>query len=513
MKVKNRSVCQNCRSRKLGCDGKYPECGQCLFTGRQCPGYPANWSFVHSRSETAQGRRTPSKIQHRSSHEISKDAPSSTNSASAISNEVHPHQSIRAHNTNRAEQVDLVIRSYVPEEELQPCSVLLNETRPRICGSWVEVLPDLIDSTGSDVVLASLDALATSIVSQRPAGGEPRVDGTLSYLTAIQIMRKELGTATNSLDRELLASIMCLGLTEVMFAGSAEGLTMHINAVARILQANGPERYQTGVLHKLFIGFRPVMMIKAIQDRAPSFLSSEEWQSIPFAVSIPSPMQSLLSQTATFPLLLLRMDRVFDPPVSIEDESEAVCLLNCFKGILNSLDEWESSVSSNATGALYWYQDQNTEASKVPAINSLCIWFSGITMANALTYIWAFRIICLYEIRRLAFSFPQPSFDHLKVLGDLHISSIPHKAQALMSQICQSMEYLLQDEMKLFGPASAVLPLQVAYVIATMDANRHHVELAVIRNVIDRLVRKGLQSFPFQVFEKNPFMHRWDTVK
>ncbi|OJZ82673.1 hypothetical protein ASPFODRAFT_74087, partial [Aspergillus luchuensis CBS 106.47] len=62
MRVKQRSVCQNCRSRKLGCDGKSPQCTQCLLTGRQCPGYPVNWSFVQSQSRPARSRRSPSNI-------------------------------------------------------------------------------------------------------------------------------------------------------------------------------------------------------------------------------------------------------------------------------------------------------------------------------------------------------------------------------------------------------------------------------------------------------------------
>ena len=118
------------------------------------------------------------------------------------------------HGTHR-EQVDLIIRSFVPDEELHIRCNLSNEPRPRICGSWVEVLPDLLDSTGNEVVLAALHALASSIVSQRPGRGITSADGPHSYLTAIRIMRKELSNVDYSLDRELLASIMCLSLVEV----------------------------------------------------------------------------------------------------------------------------------------------------------------------------------------------------------------------------------------------------------------------------------------------------------
>lgn len=207
------------------------------------------------------------------------------------------------------------------------------------------------------------------------------------------------------------------------------------------------------------------------------------------------------------------MDSLFAPKGSIKDQDEAVCLFDSFSDILKGLNKWEVSVSNNAARPLHWYQEQTTEASKIPAVKIPCIWFSGITMANACTHIWSFRIICLYEMERLAFSFPQLSFAQLKMLGELGIKSVPQGARNLMSQICQSMEYLLQEEMKLFGPASAVLPLQVAYAIATIDPNRHRAEVTVIRNIIDRVVRKGLQSFPLHIFEKNLFMHRWETLK
>ena len=252
-------------------------------------------------------------------------------------------------------------------------------------------------------------------------------------------------------------------------------------------------------------------MVKAIQDRTPSFLGSEKWQRTPFAIFIPSPMQSLLSRTAILPSLLQRMDRHFGQTL-IQDECEDVRLFNCFRDILISLNEWEASVSNSESQPLYWYQGQDTEVSEMPPIKIPCIWFPGITMANALTYIWSFRIICFYEIEHLAISRPQPSFDYSRALGELRIKNILHNAQTLVSQICQSMEYLLQDEMKLFGPASAVLPLQVAYAVATMYPSLYQVELAVITKVIDRLVAKGLQSYPSYIFEKNPFVHRWDTL-
>ncbi|GKZ26046.1 hypothetical protein AbraIFM66951_005084 [Aspergillus brasiliensis] len=342
-------------------------------------------------------------------------------------------------------------------------------------------------------------------MSQRHPEKDSGVDSTRSYLAALQLMQKELSTANASSDKELLASIMCLSLAEVMFPGPTEGIKMHIDAVAQILQANGPQRYQTGVAHRLFTGFRPLLMINAIQYRTPSFLESDNWKTTPFAILSPSPMQSLLSHAAALPLILHRMDKISGSDAHIQDQYEATCIFNSFDDLLGSLNEWENSESNNATSPLYWYRDQDTGASTIP-----CIWFPSITMANAITHIWTFRIICIYEMERLASSLPQPNFDYLRILKEYHVENVQESSEGLMRRICESMEYLLQEEMKLFGPASTILPLQVAYAVVTVNGNQQNAELAVLKKIVDRLVSKGLQSFPTLIFERNPFLHRWD---
>jgi hypothetical protein len=45
-----------------------------------------------------------------------------------------------------------------------------------------------------------------------------------------------------------------------MFRDSAAGLSTHIKGVSQLLQTRGPEQYKTGVLHKLFVGFRPLLV-------------------------------------------------------------------------------------------------------------------------------------------------------------------------------------------------------------------------------------------------------------
>lgn len=66
--------------------------------------------------------------------------------------------------------------------------------------------------------------------------------------------------------------------------------------------------------------------------------------------------------------------------------------------------------------------------------------------------------------------------------------------------ICQSLDYLLQDNMKLYGPASTLFPLKVAYKTFQEDSTNAVEQLAWCQSTIARLVSKGLNiaSFYFE---------------
>ncbi|KAF9888459.1 hypothetical protein FE257_008566 [Aspergillus nanangensis] len=460
------------------CDGKQPECSQCCLTSRRCPGYPTAWEFVPQEK----GKRNKKRIAADSSHT---DTPL---------NRSPPSSAI----------VDLIIQSYIPQEELPSLKNPSDDLRSRICGSWVGVLPDLNRHPGSDpVLLTAVDALATSIMSLQPPQELAYIESAQSYLTAIQTLRKDLHVAHRSCDSEVLAAIMCLSLAELMFPESDDGLSMHVNAVACILQSHGPGRYQAGTLHKLFIGFRPLLMIHAIQARKAIFLAAHSWTSIPFAFFSPSPMQSLLNQVATLPSLLERIDRLPDRE-SMSFGPEVNDIFESLVDILHRLDKWESALHSDTATPLYWDRDENRDL----CFTKVAIWFPNITMANVFTHIWTFRGVALFEMERLIDIFPRLRIDYSTILTDLHFDHVRSTVAEYSQKICQSMEYLMQDEMRLFGPASTLLPLQMAYRAFTSDPVKNEEGVHFIDDIVAGLVKKGLRSVPVLIFEKNPLLWR-----
>ncbi|PGG99298.1 hypothetical protein AJ79_08565 [Helicocarpus griseus UAMH5409] len=205
------------------------------------------------------------------------------------------------------------------------------------------------------------------------------------------------------------------------------------------------------MLHKLFVGFRPFLIIKACHARQETFLGLHEWMHIPFSIFEPSPMQGLLSRIAIVPSLLQQVDQLLGSPS--QSDTNAWDIFNAFTNTLSNLQYWEEGLRRESGSAYY---------EQLPASSSgegnITTWFLNVTMANVYTHLWAFQIVCLLELERLeavlSHVSPSPTFsDRVQFRYD------QEKVLKISSLICSSMDYLIQNEMGLFGPASTFFPL------------------------------------------------------
>ncbi|KAK2755517.1 hypothetical protein FQN54_006457 [Arachnomyces sp. PD_36] len=483
MKVKQRS-----------CDGKRPGCTQCVFTGRTCDGYESEWKFISQNSGLASS----------SDVELDKGQVTHRNEAHAAPRITtapgdRPYPSLDS--STRDGLVRLLVTAYVPEAEMPYMSDNSDNKQSRICGAWVEALPELSSQTDPDGSLsAAIQAFASSVSHHRPQQEGENLDCTKSYHMAIKALREDLDSPKHPFHAESAAAIMCLSLTELMFSDSAFGLSAHVKGVAQLIQANGPDRYKSGMFHKLFVGFRPLLITKACQARQGTFLALEEWTHIPFSTFKPSIMQSLLSQIAIIPGLLQRSDRLLDPHCEGTD-SEARTVFGTFIATLSSLEQWEIALRRNSSTPCYWTctRDSRSLGSLLGKCND-AIWFPNVTMANVYTHLWTFRILCVAELDKIVTRFPCLVFEDSILSDYFQPTLILEEKVKLSRKICSSMEYLMQDEMKLFGPASTFFPLQTAYQIFTRNEFQQRDDRFRIESIVARLVEKGLRLAPVIVF-------------
>lgn len=213
--------------------------------------------------------------------------------------------------------------------------------------------------------------------------------------------------------------------------------------------------------------------------RTSTFVSSGPWKAEPFDNVSMTPLQVLMSEASVFPTILEGLDasgsmRANDA-LSLARSAVAMTV-----EVVNKLTRTLECAS--VSGSHWWYACEEGRA---------CVWFPDITTANYLTYYWAFWIICVTHIRQLREEFPCLGCEDVWLDGDLPESqNISWHLVNLSSRILQSMEFLTQDEMKLFGVSSAVLPFQTA--VSYLEAHGDDaVRYGILEPVLKKIAARG----------------------
>ena len=191
-------------------------------------------------------------------------------------------------------------------------------------------------------------------------------------------------------------------------------------------------------------------------------------------------MQQLINVSLVLPSLLERVDQLSDTPSELR-AAETADLQQSLISLFSRLQTWEESLH----GQSMWSQPLDSNPRPLPF--GADIWFTSISMANFYMHIWAFQVICLLELRRLP---------DLPTFGSRTLPKSPSTIQVSSRKICLSMNYLLQDDMKLFGPGSAMLPLQTAYKVFNEDRCKYKSELRYLERIVECLIKRGLRSTP-----------------
>lgn len=120
------------------------------------------------------------------------------------------------------ENIDRIIRCYMPaEEQLLLYNGNLATSKPRICGDWVETLPDLVNTRSTrsrDCVLKFfIRAFGLSVAQNSPGALILRPESSQAYYQATRALRRSFDPSAGRFIADMASAIMCLGLTEVSF--------------------------------------------------------------------------------------------------------------------------------------------------------------------------------------------------------------------------------------------------------------------------------------------------------
>ncbi|KAE8143970.1 hypothetical protein BDV38DRAFT_5513 [Aspergillus pseudotamarii] len=483
MKFKSQAVCQPCRDRKIGCDGKRPACTQCLHFREACPGYQQQHViFVHQ----APGATRNNTDLHQRRRGI---RPAPRGVSSATGNVLLNFTKFRW--STAEELLAVAIDHFIPGLKVPVSLSELYTSQSLVCASWLDALPHLINEERyGSLLLQTVRTLGLSILCKEQAKKECDSQRLRCYCSAIHQLRSRLLLSDDHCREQTVAAIMSLTLAELVMPTSQKGWIAHVRAVGEIMRIIGPDQFTVSTAHRLFVGFRPIILIEAILSRTPTFLELNEWQSVPFQKHFPSPMQQLLSCAAVLPSLLQQTDSVKQvPPQNSVAERREVAL--ALTKILMNLQQWELSYKNSFREPLYWPKSKGATSGDT-SIQSF--WFPNALTATALIHSWAFQIICRAQIDQLEGLNRVP-----RGFGDLDTGSTFQILEGPVDfsiRICQSMDYFLDDQMKIYGPAAAIFPFQIAYETLLLYLRPYSNQVKVCKAIIVRFSQKGFDVKP-----------------
>ncbi|KAM7193469.1 P-loop containing nucleoside triphosphate hydrolase protein [Naviculisporaceae sp. PSN 640] len=339
--------------------------------------------------------------------------------------------------------------------QLTTCQTCRKRKLGVLCGAWVEVLPDLLGSGANKTLVTAIKAFAVAILSGGPVPTAPMSAGLEAKTSALSSLYQALNTANGRCSDELAATVMCVLFSELFLPTSLGSWVAHLEGFMQMMKLSKPESYTCGLSHQLFAGARPVMIILGFFTRKPVFVGEERWKTIPFSRQPSSPVQEVMGEGTRIPGIFQKLD-------SLQGKSRDQALegvqevLREFVDLLDRLNLWQASYPVMSSSNSYWFK-RSTPGER-PSI-----WFKNIMIANALQHFWAFKVICLSHVERLRVEYAELLLDDEFLAGYVESPTVCEEVLRLSRMICQAIEYLMQDEMKLFGPISALLPLRVAF--------------------------------------------------
>lgn len=185
-------------------------------------------------------------------------------------------------------------------------------------------------------------------------------------------------------------------------------------------------------------------------------------------------MQQLLSEAISVPSVLQRFDLLQSRTSPLVNESKA--LKNALKTTLHRLLAWEEGYKSTLMQPLYWALTVG-----IPDCQQTCLWFRDVTVANALTHYWALTAICFIHIQEL------------RLVTEDHVIDDTQRQQYLepITKICQSIPYLFQENLKLYGPSSAAFLLSTVRDISRWDQQHGGAEITLHRDIVNFAIYHG----------------------
>lgn len=384
--------------------------------------------------------------------------------------------------------------------------------------SWIPLLGELSSRVGA--LETSTAAIAAAAIGHM-FHDDNLIQQSLSYYTrGLNQLQKALRDPSLMREDGTLAACMALSLYEALECPSpgSEGYFNHCQGLIALVKARGQDMHSSSVGHRLFLGVRvpgvslnyrvleksliaTPQILFALNQHTPNILLESSWIERPWVGLPKTPHDRVTDCLAQAPAILERVQSLIHMSPTQQIDALRDLINDCWH-IDERLDEIYECMRLSTTGALYWPMpsqiDHLANAEDSELMFSVVFRFQNAQIAATLMLLWATRTMLwsgltnMYQHLRAIMGSqgydsnmaPERSSEYLRIerCGDY---------MSVADQVCQSVEYFLNDEMLLSGPLSVSPALGIV-----ADSLKHrpgHVqEIAWIQGALKRARQKGL---------------------
>jgi hypothetical protein len=426
-------------------------------------------------------------------------------------------------NTALCQQYQYIfLNHHFPEEMLAP-----NRPKQFVSTNWLLNLQNL------ELKSAALETSVAAFFAGRV--GRLHNDENLvrqshgMYVASLEHLRLALSNPTTRLADETLAAVEALSFYEL--SESPPGVIpsayiAHQQGALKLLELRGPAACTTPLGHSLFLEIRTQAVrfsldytyianamlsnpkiLRNMYTRRDTFLARPEWRSTPWAANKKASYDEVMD---TF-FDTLTIFQSFDKACCIEDASErrvSLCqiLTSCFElqSRLKSLyDKFDKSVP----GPLYWPQLSNLKSNlddeNLGKVFPISFYFPAFFVSQVVCGYWSAMMTLHYQLMQtyqklaeIELPAESPQDDHSSIASAAERSEEHAKLRETIARnLCQAVEYGLQDNMGGLGPLAAMT--QIAGCLSCMHVRPENFtrEMMWIMEMISRIKDKMSLAF------------------
>jgi hypothetical protein len=238
-----------------------------------------------------------------------------------------------------------------------------------------------------------------------------------------------------------------------------------------------------------------MQVVRALECSSTTYLAEQKWMEVPWKViskSVHDQVVDVLVEIANLVGQGFKMIHL----LATEPLSVILPIVNQCWTMEGTLRRLYNDFKSSNLGPLYWSKfstlDNPADDPELGKVFPVAFHFPNLRVAHSCMLYWTALI--------LLFTMLSPSYHMLKALQS-DMSGLPVLEErldivSLTCNICQSVEYCLQDEMNGLGAAVAMIPLHI--VIKTLkDQRPNSRELEWSKAVAQNFVKKGIRASMF----------------